>query len=583
MTGSNSRNHSILTTSLGVAMSAFAPYLMKRPWAGFLFSNPMPAHLAIQPLDLNLADPSLAHEFYHGRFALAGRIIRTGAVSPWQVEPPSRAWEEALHDFGWLRHMSAAKTAIARAHARILVDEWITSSGKKINHPAWTSHVVARRIISWISHADMLLAGAEASFRRRFLKNLGLNIRYLRLLRPFWGKRAQKGMLDTHIALTFAALALPSIPAHLRAAELRLQRALDAHILPDGGHISRNPALLIPILADMVSLCHCYQQKNLVPPPHFLDVLERIDRALRFFQHRDQSLANFNGVGPLLPERAIKLLNIHATTAPPPLQLADSAYQRLACGATTVIVDSGCPPRGRDKFWSRMAHAGCLSFEMSSGAHLFVVNCGIDPASGGEFQFFGRLTAAHSTATLNDTSSCHFRHGGRADAPIDRGPDKIRIKQIENEDCLGLVACHNGYGRDFNLLHQRSIALSKDGNLLQGADRFVTLDPKRDMGQMREPIMATVRFHLHPDVEVSQLDGNNLRLEVMRADVWTLTCQAEMALEDSIYFSGLHGPTRTRQIVFSFNPGQTQEIYWAFARQLHPHKPASCFRSPTKS
>jgi len=357
MTGSNSRNHSILTTSLGVAMSAFAPYLMKRPWAGFLFSNPMPAHLAIQPLDLNLADPSLAHEFYHGRFALAGRIIRTGAVSPWQVEPPSRAWEEALHDFGWLRHMSAAKTAIARAHARILVDEWITSSGKKINHPAWTSHVVARRIISWISHADMLLAGAEASFRRRFLKNLGLNIRYLRLLRPFWGKRAQKGMLDTHIALTFAGL----------------QRALDAHILPDGGHISRNPALLIPILADMVSLCHCYQQKNLVPPPHFLDVLERIDRALRFFQHRDQSLANFNGVGPLLPERLGKLLNIHATTTPPPTQLEESGYQRLACGATTLIIDTGCPPQGRNKPWSTTAHAGCLSFEMSSGSHRFIV------------------------------------------------------------------------------------------------------------------------------------------------------------------------------------------------------------------
>jgi len=144
------------------------------------------------------------------------------------------------------------------------------------------------------------------------------------------------------------------------------------------------------------------------------------------------------------------------------------------------------------------------------------------------------------------------------------GPNKIRLKHIEQPDCYGFVACHNGYGKAFNLLHQRSIALSRDGNLLQGADRFVPLDPKREMGTT----LATVRFHLHPDVEVSQIDDKSLRLEVMRADVWLLTCQAEMVLEESLYFCGLQGPVRTRQIVFHFDPSKTPEIYWSFQRQV---------------
>jgi len=86
--------------------------------------------------------------------------------------------------------------------------------------------------------------------------------------------------------------------------------------------------------------------------------------------------------------------------------------------------------------------------------------------------------------------------------------------------------------------------------------------------QQTDPLLATVRFHLHPQVEVSRLDKRALRLEVMRADVWVLTCQAEMYLEESIYFCDRQGPTRTRQIVFSFAPDEVREVYWAFEREV---------------
>ncbi len=56
---------------------------------------------------------------------------------------------------------------------------------------------------------------------------------------------------------------------------------------------------------------------------------------------------------------------------------------------------------------ARNAGAGCLSFELSSGAQRIVVNCGM-PASGDELRRMARSTAAHSTATVADTSSCRF-------------------------------------------------------------------------------------------------------------------------------------------------------------------------------
>jgi len=572
----------------------FVPYLTQKPWIFFFSTGLKSRNITTIPLDLNLADPVLAHEFYHGR-----RIVRAGCASPWAIEPPSYAWEESLHDFGWLRHMKAAKTTLAGAYARILVDEWITMATRQPNHTAWESHVAARRIISWLSHADMLLSGASAGFQRKFLKSLSLNLRYLRGAYFFMGK-TQIGQLDIAMALCFAALVLETSPAQLRAAQHRLERAFDAEILTDGGHISRNPAALVPMLADLISLCHLYQKTGRPVPEAFIAMRERIDQALRFFLHRDQSLANFNGVGPLLPERLNGLLNVHAPTISAPAQMPYSGYQRLSHGATTVLVDTGCQPAGHQADMLAKAHAGCLSFEMSSSAHRFIVNCGIDPNGRDEWHSLGRLTAAHSTATLNDTSSARFHCDRRGRMLLRGGLGPVRVKPIERPDCTGFVACHNGYGRAFNLLHQRSMALSRDGNLLQGSDRFVQISPERspktvqwfsdkkrrsktqELERSMESIVATVRFHLHPDVEVSRLDSRALRLEVMRADVWIMTCHAEMYLEDSIYFCGLQGPVKTRQIVFSFSPGETREVYWAFQREVRKQSSMPVFRPPLR-
>ena len=127
------------------------------------FSGFRPQRILAEPVDLHLADPEMAHEFYHGRFALAGRIVQTGSISPFAIEPPTPAWEAALNDFSWLRHLDAARTPLANAHARSLLNDWLEQSGKHVKGPAWYPDVAARRLISWLCHARMLLDGANGS------------------------------------------------------------------------------------------------------------------------------------------------------------------------------------------------------------------------------------------------------------------------------------------------------------------------------------------------------------------------------------------------------------------------------------
>ena len=123
--------------------------------------------------------------------------------------------------------------------------------------------------------------------------------------------------------------------------------------------------------------------------------------ALRFFRHADGSLAHFNGMGVTVHERVAAILRHDDTAGAPLLHAPHSGYERLSMGGTVVIADTGTPPPVEI---ADAAHAGCLSFELSSGRQQFIVNAGVDTYGADEFRPLGRATAAHSTACINDTS-----------------------------------------------------------------------------------------------------------------------------------------------------------------------------------
>ena len=87
--------------------------------------SPSAKRVLIAPQDLRTSDPTIASDVYAGCFVFAGRAVSTGGRSPFACDPPSRAWGEALYGFGWLRHLRAAETALARANGRALVAEFL--------------------------------------------------------------------------------------------------------------------------------------------------------------------------------------------------------------------------------------------------------------------------------------------------------------------------------------------------------------------------------------------------------------------------------------------------------------------------
>ena len=534
------------------------------------YAGRTPERVLVAPPDLRLADPQIANDIYFGRFPLAGHLVETGGQSPFTIEGTSLAWRRKLHGFRWLRHMRAANSDLATANARALVGDWIATHGARLTGPAWEPATTAARIVAWLQHSSVVLQGAEFSFYRAFLKSLALQIRFLRAAARELPDGTDR--LRARIALTFAALALPTTAAVRRKATRHLAAELEHQVLPDGGHLSRNPAVIVELLADLLPLRHTYANQAEAAPQALIGAIERMLPALRFFRHQDGSLARFNGMGGTVAHRVAGILRHDDTVGSPLLSAPHSGYQRLAMGTTTLIADTGAPPPSD---LSEHAHAGCLSFEMSSGRHGFVVNAGVHAHGAEEFQPLARATAAHSTATLNDTSSARFNHSvrvrGLIGTPLIAGPKHVPFERSDGNGAQRFVASHDGYVSRFGLYHEREMILAEDGAVVLGIDRFFRAggQPARDNGRD----LVTIRFHIHPDRMILRDAAGRLVIAAPGADRWRLDCDDVVpVIEESIFFAGAAGPRRSRQIVLAFKASQVPEICWRLVR-LRPEPP----------
>jgi uncharacterized heparinase superfamily protein len=542
----------------------FRRRLRSGPIARWRFAGRAPDRILIAPPDLRNADLHIAQEFYAGRFYLAGTAVESRGSSPFSVDAPNDSWARALHDFQWLRHMREAGTDIAAANARSLVNDWMSTHGRNVTGLSWDPEIVARRIIAWLQHSNVILKGADLAFYRTFLKSLALQIRYLRRLAPEMD--ASEPRLVARIALAFSALALPVSSSKLRAATRNLEQDLAEQILPDGGHISRNPLTVLELLADLLPLRQTYAIQSEAPPQALIAAIERMLPALRFFRHQDGSMALFNGVGLTRAERLVAVLRHDESGGAPLLSAPHSGYQRLALGGVTVIADTGKPPPIAA---SRQAHAGCLSFEMSSGRHRYVVNSGVNQYGPDDFRVLSRATAAHSTATLNDTSSCRFSLSNTMTkilgTALIKGPQKVAVERQDGDGWQGFTARHDGYVPTFQTLHERSLVLSSEGSVLDGTDRF-TLTKGRPRGSANNDNVV-IRFHLHPNVRPIINAEGHLMLMAERGDSWVFTC-SEIApqLVDSIFFAGVTGPVKTQAITLEFHPRDISTVNWRFTR-----------------
>src|SRR6516162_11867897 len=330
-----------------------------------LAAGPLYRHTLIGrvPDDLKLriglrwpGDPKRGAAIASGEIELGGELIRN-PTPRWRPPSAGPEWIAAWHGFGWIADLSAGA---ARDAAGDLVHSWLRENSGW-HGVAWRSDVLATRVFSWVAQYDEIVRrDQDHTLRRAMLASMAAQLRHLARTASWEVAgaarlRALKGLIGGRAALGDSATRLAKV---LKA----LEREVQVQVLPDGGHLSRNPSLQLQVLQDLIDTRAVLRAAQIETPGGIQHAIERMAPMLRFFRHGDRRLALFNDS---LEEDGVVIdlvLTRSETKGGAPAQAPQSGFDRLQAGRSLAIVDTGRPPpRGSDE----TAHAGTLSFEMS--------------------------------------------------------------------------------------------------------------------------------------------------------------------------------------------------------------------------
>lgn len=524
--------------------------------------------LILQPGDSWPGEAARGRDLLLGHFRFAGRTINLPDPL-WEPAGASEAWLAAMHGFTWLRDLRSAGGDAARRLSRDLTRDWLERYGERWSAPTWEPLIMAQRILVCLTQYEYFAATAEPALQSALIESLGRQARCLQRLLP--AGLVGVDLLSAIKASLFAALCLPGGKGLRARGETLLRRELQRQVFDDGGQIERSPSRLAGMLRDLIDLRALYSAAGESAPDELELAMLRVTPLLKSLRHGDGTLALFNGsreeeswyIDLLLQRAAMRGRSVGAPTVTAKNTL-QAGFQRLQSGRSLLLVDGGPPP---PPGYDEQAHAGTLSFEMSVGREHLIVNCG-GHSSHSDLNFLLRGTAAHSTLSVGDINSSAVLSGGG----LGHRPGEVACRREESEGNVWLEMSHDGYARRLGLQHQRRLYLAAGGDDLRGEDR-VTLLPGKQMGSIEED--AVLRFHLHPDVAATLLQGGSVLLRLKRGGGWRFRqAGGTVALEPSLYSGAGEGPPRQCEQIVIRAPiaGKKIAVKWSLKREQKASK-----------
>ncbi len=513
-------------------------------------------------------DDAFVGDVDRGKALLDGRLLFAGEARDLKTlnlaKPDySKRFSDYLHSFAWLRDLSTVATrAQAAPVAEALMRRWLTAHADLVSEPAWRADLWGRRIQFWTAHAPLILSSTDLVYRSKVLNTLARGARHIDGSADKMAPGA--GRMAAWCGVVTAGLLIPAGDIRRKAGEIGLARAVQASVFSDGGIVARSPLAQIDVVMLLTMLRAAYEARRVDPPAIIETTLARMVPALLGICHGDKGLSSWQGGGPMAGDVVDAIVAASGVRARPLRQAREWGYQRLAGGATVVIIDAAPPPV------ARLVEGGCgstLAFEMSDGPNRLIVNCGgartlsmnVPPALVEGL----RTTAAHSTLVVGDSNSTAIH----ADGTLGKGVAEVELNRQESETSSRIEASHDGYAKRYGFVHRRQLILSSDGRDLRGEDMLLPVGKRRKQGSAS----FAVRFHLAPGVQVSPTaDGLAALLRLPGGALWQFRARGgALAIEDSLWVDATGRPQQTQQIVVSGEaPAGGTNVSWALKRAV---------------
>ena len=451
--------------------------------------------------------------------------VRKFTTNLWKITNLENDKTKKLHDFGWL---PALNIKTEKELGCLIVDQWINNFSN-YNEKYWTFDVITNRLINWISSYDIIFKNSDLIFRSKVINNIVKQAKHLFKNINLINTGIDK--IKSLAALILVGNSFEQYEEYTQFGLKNLEDELSDFINKDGFVKTKNPEDLFWTLYFLVLIKEWLILSRKQTPAFINIYINSLGISFKFLRFSNGDLPLFNGANQINTERFYEYLESRGYEFEN-MENIFCGYAKIKSKKIEIFMDANNPS---SMLHSRNYQAGPLSFELSSNGEKFICNSGSAKNLGEELSYLSSSTAAHSTITINDTSSCIFQKNKMirkyfGNSLIEK--HDIFKKEFKNDkEFIRCTIGHNGYEKRFKLLHERQITLFKNKSHVEGIDNLKCKNLEN------KNLTYSVRFHIHPDIRITKTMGNDILLSSNNGEGWIFRSpQIPTKIEKNLYF-----------------------------------------------
>ena len=478
--------------------------------------------------------------------------VRKFTTNIWKITNLEKDKTKKLHNFCWL---PALNIKTEKELGCLIIDQWINNFSN-YNEKCWTLDVVTMRLIYWISSYEIIFKNSDLIFRSKVINNIVKQTKHLFKNISLVSSGVNK--IKSLAALILVGNSFEQYEEYTQFGLKNLEDELGNFVNKDGFVKSKNPEDLFWTLYFLV-LIREWLTLSRKQTPAFINIyINSLGICFKFLRFSNGDLPLFNGANHINTEKFYEFLESRGYEFEN-MENIFCGYAKIKSKKIELFIDANNPS---SMLHSRNYQAGPLSFELTSGGIKFICNSGSGKNLGDELSYLSSSTAAHSTVTINDTSSCIFQKNALirkyfGNSLIEK--HNIFKQEFKNDkEFIQCVVGHDGYEKRFKILHERQITLFKLKNHIEGIDslKCKNLENKN--------LTFSVRFHIHPDIRITKTMGNDILLSSSGGEGWIFRSpQIPTKIEKNLYLGNSDNIKESSFILLEGNiENENTNIIW---------------------
>jgi uncharacterized heparinase superfamily protein len=451
--------------------------------------------------------------------------VRKFTTNLWKITNLEENKIKKLHNFCWL---PALNIKTEKELGCLIIDQWINNFSN-YNEKYWTLDVVTMRLIYWISSYEIIFKNSDLIFRSKVINNIVKQTKHLFKNISLVSSGVDK--IRSLAALILVGNSFEQYEEYTQYGLKNLEDELGSFINKDGFVKSKNPEDLFWALYFLVLIKEWLTLSRKQTPAFINIYINSLGICFKFLRFSNGDLPLFNGANHINTEKFYEFLESRGYEFEN-MENIFCGYAKIKSKKIELFIDANNPS---SMLHSRNYQAGPLSFELASNGIKFICNSGSGKNLGEELSYLSSSTAAHSTVTINDTSSCIFQKNALIRKYFGNSLiEKHNIFKQEFKNDKEFIQCtiaHDGYEKRFKILHERQITLFKSKNHIEGIDSLKCKNIEN------KNLTFSVRFHIHPDIRITKTMGNDILLSSTEGEGWIFRSpQIPTKIEKNLYF-----------------------------------------------